>query len=181
MITGPHTNTWRSRHPKAFRRILEASIIFFALLGASIALWPQEADSELGPVVAQIVAPAPEVDSDGKGAENAPQGQITPSAASTVATKAFPKALKAHVTAFSDHECGSAWCNRHEPKDGQIAVNYKTVGKVCQIYIPAYDKTYRVVGNTDGKTDADIWFGSDYESALAFGSKTLLINPIPCT
>src|SRR5262249_6236294 len=115
----------------------------------------------------------------------APQSVVAPQRASkpTQVVKAPHKpipALRASITAFSDKECGSKWCDRHEPKAGQVAVNYATIGKVCQLSSPAYDKTYRVVGNTDGRTDVDIWFGANYQAALTFGSKTLLVNPIPC-
>jgi hypothetical protein len=79
------------------------------------------------------------------------------------------------VTGFSDIECGSAWCNRHEPKDGQVALNYAKYGRHDKVYIPAYDKTYRVVGNTDGKTDLDIWFGDDQQAAKQFGVKSLRV------
>lgn len=85
----------------------------------------------------------------------------------------------ATIGAFSDRECGSAWCNRHEPKDNQIALNYRKYGQAKEVYIPAFDKTYRVVGNTYSENgnhlDAEIWFGNDRQAALNFGIKQLRI------
>lgn len=88
------------------------------------------------------------------------------------------KGYLATVTAFSDIECGSAWFERHEPKDDQVALNFAKYGRHDNVYVPAFDKTYRVVGSTDGKTDLDIWFGPDQEAALDFGVEELLINPL---
>lgn len=86
------------------------------------------------------------------------------------------KGYTMRVTGFSDVECGSNWCNKHEPKDGQVALNFKKYGRHDKVFIPAFDKTYRVVGTTDGLTDLDIWFGQDQQAALDFGSKQLLVN-----
>lgn len=83
------------------------------------------------------------------------------------------------IGAFSDVECGSKWCNRHEPKDGQIALNKRKWPHATQVCISYYDKCYRVVGTTyndknpDNSLDAEIWFGQDQQAALNFGLKKL--------
>jgi hypothetical protein len=58
-----------------------------------------------------------------------------------------------------------------------VAVNAK-FGKVKKVYIPAFDKYYQVIGTTDYKTDVDIWFGDDQQSALKLGFKELTVNLI---
>jgi hypothetical protein len=82
------------------------------------------------------------------------------------------------ITAFSSFECKTNWCiNNPELNGHQVALN-KKFGKWSKVYIPAFDKTYEVIGTTDYKTDLDIYFGSDYQGACQFGTKTLLVNLI---
>ena len=80
-------------------------------------------------------------------------------------------------TAFSSVECKTPWCRTHtgEPREKRVALNAK-YGTWSKVYIPVYDKTYDVIGTTDSKTDLDIWFGDDQETAFDFGRKTLLIK-----
>ena len=80
------------------------------------------------------------------------------------------------ITGFSSHECKTTWCraNAGKPRNLQVALNPK-YGKYSKVYIPVYNKTYDVIGTTDTYTDLDIWFGDDYQSALEFGSKNLLV------
>jgi len=91
-----------------------------------------------------------------------------------IASLAVVEYDKYRVTGFSSVECKTTWCNANagEPRGQKVALNSK-YGKVKQIYIPKYDKTYEVIGTTDYKTDLDIWFGDDYKTALEQGLQYL--------
>lgn len=161
MIAGPYSKS----HPKQFRRLVEWSVIGLMFLAGVTAIG--EAKNAL---LREIGAQEPT-----KATKPLPRAKSALREAPITGVRGF----LASVTAFSDVECGSDWCDRHEPKDGQVALNYSKFGRVSKVYVPAFDKTYRVVGTTDGKSDLDIWFGEDQEAALEFGRKTLLINLIP--
>jgi hypothetical protein len=82
------------------------------------------------------------------------------------------------VTGFSSVECQTTWCNANPERVGhQVALNAK-YGKVKAVRIPTYNKTYQVIGTTDYKTDLDIYFGSDYNGALAQGTQYLQVELI---
>jgi hypothetical protein len=90
-----------------------------------------------------------------------------------------PKGTLARVTGFSSVECHTTWCqaNKGLPRGNKVAVNAK-YGKVKRVYIGAFDKYYDVIGTTDYKTDVDIWFGDDQQSAKELGFKELTVNLI---
>lgn len=82
-----------------------------------------------------------------------------------------------HVTGFSSVECHTKWCRTHagQPRGKQVALNFKKFGTGwSKVYVPAYDKTYAVIGATDEKTDLDIWFGDDQETALTVNTRILV-------
>ena len=82
------------------------------------------------------------------------------------------------ITAFSSGECHTTWCKANPERNGhQIALNAR-FGKYSKVYIPAFGKTYDVIGTTDQNTDADIYYGSNYEGALQFGVKHLEVELI---
>lgn len=87
--------------------------------------------------------------------------------------------ITAKVTGFSSIECKTEWCqaNAGKPRGHKVALN-KKFGSVKQVYIPMYDKTYDVIGTTDYKTDLDIWFGDDHQTALEQSTKYLEIKLI---
>jgi hypothetical protein len=87
--------------------------------------------------------------------------------------------ITAKVTGFSGIECQTTWCkaNKDLPRGQKVALNSK-FGKAKQVYIEKFDKYYDVIGTTDYKTDVDIWFGSDKDSASRIGSQYLTIRLI---
>ena len=87
----------------------------------------------------------------------------------------------AKVTAFSAQEyCAVPIikqripdCNGNTYPESSIALNSKYGTHWNEVYIPTLNQTFRVIGTTDYKTDADIWFGADYAGAKQFGYKYL--------
>jgi len=87
--------------------------------------------------------------------------------------------IEVKVTGFSSVECKTIWCkaNTGLPRGQKVALNSK-YGNINQVYIQKYDKTYDVIGTTDYKTDLDIWFGDDYQTALEQNTQYLKIKLI---
>jgi len=159
--------TWASKHKTAYRHLVHWSIIFFVFLAGLILLWPEKTQGEV-----RLDTKTPIVAIEAKSSQpEAIKGVLTPK-----------NSYKMNAAAFSDVECGSEWCNKHEPKDGQVALNLRKWPGVTKVYVTAFDKTYRVVGNTYDENgnhrDIEFWFGNDRQSALEFGTKTLLVNII---
>lgn len=91
-------------------------------------------------------------------------------------------AYHATVSCFSSVECHSAFCKREagKPRGLRAAINQSSTEfgghQFSRVYIPAYDKEYEIVPETATGTDIDIWYGSDYNGAVACGRHTLLVN-----
>lgn len=91
-----------------------------------------------------------------------------------------PKQI-AKVTAFSAQEyCAVPIikqripdCSGNTYPESSIALNSKYGTHWNEVYIPTLNQTFRVIGTTDYKTDADIWFGANYAGAKQFGYKYL--------
>lgn len=91
------------------------------------------------------------------------------------------EAVKGRVTAFSSVEyCATGYakrtyknCNGQTFPAGTAAIKSEWIkAGVTSVYIPALDKSYRVIGKTDGLTAVDIWTGSDRKAALAISYKS---------
>ena len=67
-------------------------------------------------------------------------------------------------------------CNGNTFPESSIALNKKFGTQWTHIYIPKLNKQFKIIGTTDYKTDADIWFGANYQNAKEFGVQYLEIN-----
>jgi hypothetical protein len=104
---------------------------------------------------------------------------LGPDLASGEAVEASQKAVMARVTWFSSAECQTSWCqaNAGRPRGRRVALNPK-FGHASKVYVPAWGKTYDVIGTTDANTDLDVWCEGDEACQQSVGSRTLLINLI---
>jgi hypothetical protein len=91
------------------------------------------------------------------------------------------EATKGRVTAFSSVEfCATGYAKRVYPNCNGKTFPERTAAirsewlknGVTSVYIPVLDKSYRVIGKTDGNTDIDIWAGNDSQAALAISYKS---------
>jgi len=87
------------------------------------------------------------------------------------------------VTAFSAKEyCAVPIIKKRIPDcsgktypENSIALNKKFGTQWEYVYIPYLKKRFKIIGTTDYKTDADIWFGENNQNAEKFGVKHLEI------
>jgi len=82
-------------------------------------------------------------------------------------------------TAFSSVECKTVWCraNAGKPRGSKVALNVR-FGKAKAVFVPAFGKTYEVIGTTDHLTDLDFWLGDDQAAALEHGAQYLDVKII---
>lgn len=80
------------------------------------------------------------------------------------------------VTAFTSTECGTKFCREHAGREREyLAAIRKDLLPASKIYIPAFDRYYDVIpGAPASGTDIDL-FMADYQEALDFGRKSLLV------
>jgi hypothetical protein len=178
MIEGPFT-----KPNNVFRWLWLASFVGFFALAFFLALEAAEADLNdrfATPPESPVLKPAVEKPSDATPAPNAPDKAESGQPRAVIEPITGSKGFMAEVTAFSSFECRTSWCqaNAGKPRGRQVALNPR-FGRPSKVYVPAFEKTYDVIGTTDSNTDLDIWFGDDHDTAKAFGRKTLLINLLP--
>jgi len=109
-----------------------------------------------------------------------PQPARTTHPAAVTAPISGAKGYLAHVTWFSSLDCKTTWCqaNAGKPRGQQVAISPR-FGHVSKVYVPVWNRTYTVIGSTDGKTDLDVWCEADAACQQSVGARTLLINLIP--
>lgn len=196
-VTGPHSNTWASKHPVAFRRLWQYSLLLLLTLAGVIALRqaaesrqtqaepPRASDGTHGTNVAPIAAsdaPDPcglkDVVCPGESTYNHPTGDDT-----------GPYWVTA--TAFSSVECHTAWCEANAGKQAghQVALSsgFGNRGEICQVIVYRPDlsdypngQIYDVIGYTDPNTQLDFWFGDDHQGAVNFGRQDVRVDLVAC-